>query len=75
VVEACVLGAPSERWGEEVVAVLVLAEGRSLDASALEEHCRTSLAGFKIPRRWSTIDALPRNAAGKVVKRDVPLPA
>ena len=75
VVEACVLGAPSERWGEEVVAVLVLAEGRTLDASALEEHCRTSLAGFKIPRRWSTIDALPRNAAGKVVKRDVPLPA
>ncbi|MGH1564956.1 class I adenylate-forming enzyme family protein [Mumia sp. DW29H23] len=75
VVEACVLGAPSETWGEEVVAVVVLAAGRGLDADALVAHCRESLAGFKIPRRWSTIGALPRNAAGKVVKRDVPLPA
>lgn len=75
VVEACVLGAPSEKWGEEVVAVVVPAGGSTLDVAKLEEHCRASLAGFKIPRRWSTIDALPRNAAGKVVKRDVPLPS
>ncbi|KAA1420509.1 long-chain fatty acid--CoA ligase [Mumia zhuanghuii] len=75
VVDACVLGAPSEQWGEEVAAIVVLAAGAELDVAALEAHCRERLAGFKVPRRWSTIEALPRNAAGKVVKRDVPVPA
>ncbi|KHL15803.1 long-chain acyl-CoA synthetase [Mumia flava] len=74
VMEACVLGVESRTWGEEVAAVVVMAPGRELDTDALDAHCRTSLAGFKVPRRWSTIEALPRNAAGKVVKRDVPLP-
>ncbi|WP_370614808.1 class I adenylate-forming enzyme family protein [Mumia sp. Pv 4-285] len=75
VVDACVLGATSEQWGEEVAAVLVLRAGVELDVASLEAYCRTRLAGFKVPRRWSAIEVLPRNAAGKVVKRDVPVPA
>jgi len=71
VLEAAVLGVTSEKWGEEVAAVLVLAPGATLDTDDLESFCRERLAGFKIPRRWSTTDALPRNAAGKVVKRDI----
>ncbi len=71
--EAAVLGVASEKWGEEVAAVLVLAPGATLDTDDLESFCRERLAGFKIPRRWSTTDALPRNAAGKVVKRDIQL--
>ncbi|WP_122816796.1 class I adenylate-forming enzyme family protein [Nocardioides pantholopis] len=69
--EAAVIGVASEQWGEEVAAVVVLADGATLDADALDAHCRDRLAGFKIPRRWSTTAALPRNAAGKVVKRDL----
>ena len=71
VVEAAVLGVPSAQWGEEVVAYVVLADGAELDAGALEAHCRETLAGYKIPRQWHPIAELPRNAAGKVVKRDI----
>lgn len=69
VVESAVVGEPDEQWGELVVAHVVLKAGATLDAASLEEHCRTQLAGYKIPRRWYQLDALPRNAGGKVVKR------
>lgn len=72
VVEAAVVGRPSEQWGEEVTAYVVLAAGCEIDADSIAAHCRESLAGFKIPRRWHVISELPRNAAGKVVKRDIP---
>ncbi|HEY8533405.1 MAG TPA: long-chain fatty acid--CoA ligase, partial [Micromonospora sp.] len=72
VAEAAVIGTPSEKWGEEVTAYIVLAPGAEFDVAALEEHCRRSLAGYKIPRQWKLIPELPRNAAGKVVKRDLP---
>jgi acyl-CoA synthetase (AMP-forming)/AMP-acid ligase II len=68
--EAAVVGAPSEMWGEESVAFIVTTSG-SIDAEKLELHCRESLAGFKVPKRFETIDALPRNPAGKVLKRDL----
>ncbi|WP_067186349.1 class I adenylate-forming enzyme family protein [Microtetraspora niveoalba] len=73
VAEAAVVGAPSETWGEEVMAYVVLRGGDASDdlAARLEAHCRTSLAGYKVPRRWEVVDALPRNAAGKIVKRDL----
>lgn len=72
VLEAAVMGAPSERWGEEVCAFVVPVPGAHLDMEALEQHCRASLAGFKIPHRWTELGSLPRNAAGKLVKRDIP---
>ena len=72
VLDVAVKGVPSEQWGEEVSAYLVLAAGAVLDQDALDRHCRNHLAGFKIPRRWTRIEELPRNAAGKVVKRDIP---
>jgi acyl-coenzyme A synthetase/AMP-(fatty) acid ligase len=45
--------------------------GGDLDIASLEHHCRASLAGYKVPRRWVQVEALPRNAYGKVVKRDL----
>ena len=42
-----------------------------IDPAVLEQHCRASLAGYKIPRRWLQAESLPRNAYGKVVKRDL----
>jgi long-chain acyl-CoA synthetase len=72
VLETAVTGLPSEQWGEEVAAFVVLSPGAEhLDVKALEAHCRTSLAGYKIPRHWTVIAQLPRNAAGKVVKREL----
>ena len=68
--EAAVVGEPNAEWGESPVAFLV-AEAPSAppDAEALSAHCRRELAPFKLPRRFVFVDALPRNALGKVEKR------
>ena len=71
VADVGVVGAPSEAWGEEVAAFVVAKPGTELDAAALDAHCRETLAGFKVPRRYQAIEALPRNAAGKVLKTDL----
>jgi long-chain acyl-CoA synthetase len=68
--DVAVIGVPDDLWGEMVVAVVVPADG-DVDLTALEQHCRASLAGYKIPRRWLQVESLPRNAYGKVVKRDL----
>lgn len=65
VAEVAVVGVEDERWGQVPVAVLVpRSPGRA--PKALEEWCRSKVAGFKVPRRWIWVDALPRNAGGKV---------
>ena len=74
--EAAVLGRPDERLGEEVVAVVVLdpAAGRAADEATAEEviaFCRASLTGYKCPREIRFVDQLPRNASGKVLKREL----
>jgi len=71
IVDAAVVGRASEQWGEEVVAIVVTAPGSTVDDDALEAHCRQALAGFKVPRAWLRREVLPRNAAGKVLKREL----
>jgi acyl-CoA synthetase (AMP-forming)/AMP-acid ligase II len=68
--DVAIIGVPDDLWGEVVVAVVVPADG-DLDTAVLEQYCRASLAGYKIPRRWQQVQSLPRNAYGKVVKRDL----
>jgi acyl-CoA synthetase (AMP-forming)/AMP-acid ligase II len=68
VVEAAVIGVPDDKWGERVHAVVVAAAGAGLDAEAIARHCRTRLAGYKVPRSVEFVDALPKTAAGKVAK-------
>ena len=67
--EAAVIGVADERWGEKPVAVVVLNEGQSLSLPDLESHCRTYLAGFKVPKDLIVRTALPRNPSGKILKR------
>ncbi|XAH22371.1 AMP-binding protein [Xylophilus sp. GW821-FHT01B05] len=68
--EAVAIGLPDEQWGERVVAVLVLHPGMALSAQEVVAHCRTLLAGFKLPRQVVIRDnAFPRNPSGKVLKR------
>lgn len=71
VVESAVVGLPHETWGEEVAAYVVLRPGATATEAELEAHCRTALAGFKVPRQWTVTSSLPRNAAGKVLKREL----
>jgi long-chain acyl-CoA synthetase len=71
--EVAVIGVQDRTWGEVVTAVVVPREGvdtRDLKASLIE-HCTISLAGYKRPRRFIVREALPRNAYGKVLKRDL----
>jgi acyl-CoA synthetase (AMP-forming)/AMP-acid ligase II len=68
--EVAVFGSPDPQWGERVTACVVLKPGTSLTADELSAHCRQSLAGFKCPRRIEFSSAeLPKDAAGKVLKR------
>jgi acyl-CoA synthetase (AMP-forming)/AMP-acid ligase II len=64
--EAAVVGVPAGDLGEEVVAFVTLHE--PIDAAELARHCRVALAAFKQPREIRILDAMPRNAGGKVVK-------
>ena len=71
VAEAAVIGVPSDKWGEVGLAVLVLKPGQALDRDAVIGHCTGRLARFKLPHDIAIIDALPRNATGKVLKREL----
>ncbi len=71
IAEAAVVGVPDETWGEQVVAYVVPRAGASVDAAELDAHLRPLLAAYKLPRSVVTVAALPRNAAGKVLKRDL----
>jgi fatty-acyl-CoA synthase len=68
VAEAAVIGIADERWGETGLAIVALKPGESTDEAAILAHCRANLARFKCPSRIRFIDALPRNATGKVHK-------
>jgi acyl-CoA synthetase (AMP-forming)/AMP-acid ligase II len=68
VVEAAVIGIPHEVLGEDVAAFVVLRPGMTLSAEELREFAGERLADYKVPRQVTFLDALPRNAGGKVLK-------
>ena len=69
--EAAVFGIPSEEWGESVHAVVVPKSGRNPSDHELEAHLRKQIAGFKLPRSLERRAELPRNEAGKILKREL----
>jgi acyl-CoA synthetase (AMP-forming)/AMP-acid ligase II len=72
VAQVAVVGEPDPRLGEVVVAHVVLIVPADEDAAdELLGHCRARLAGYKVPRRFQFHEALPRNAAGKVLKGEL----
>ena len=71
VLEAAAVGRPDARWGEVPVAFVVLAPGATVTPEDLVEHCRGQLARFKVPRAVTLLESLPRNASGKVLKRQL----
>ena len=71
IVEAAIVGVPDPKWGESGVAVVVLEPNSELDQATLIQHCVERLAKFKVPARMHVMDVLPRNATGKVLKREL----
>lgn len=69
--ECAVVGVPDSRYGEALFAVIVPAEGQTLTAEEMIEHCRARIGGYKIPRRYDFVDALPKSAMGKILKTDL----
>ncbi len=82
--DAGVIGVPDTEWGQAVVAAVRLTSGVTLTEEQIRTACRARLAGYKVPVRFRFIDALPRNAGGKLSRRalrswwlesDAPVPA
>ena len=71
VAEAAVIGVPHPRWGETPLARRRPPRGAGPPRTELIEHCRAQLASYKKPSAVVFVDALPRNAAGKVLKREL----
>jgi long-chain acyl-CoA synthetase len=69
--EAAVIGVPDAEWGESVLAAVVKKEGHIPDEQELDLFCLEHIARFKRPKRYVFVDELPKNATGKVLKREL----
>ena len=68
IAEAAVIGMPDTQWGEIGLAIIAVKPGQSLTENEILAHCANNLARFKCPRLIRFVDALPRNATGKIHK-------
>jgi long-chain acyl-CoA synthetase len=74
VLEAAVVGLPDERPGEEIGAAIALKPGTEADADDLRDFVKQRVAAYKYPRRIWFVDALPKTATGKILKREIEVP-
>lgn len=71
IAEVAVIGIPSDRWGEEVKACVVCKPGAELDEGDLIAYTRERIAAFKVPKTIDVIPEMPRNASGKILRRQL----
>ena len=71
VLNVAVVGVPDEKWGEAVVAAIVLRPGAELDVEELRAFCAPRLARYKLPRHLYRLPQLPLNGAGKIMKAEI----
>ena len=71
VVEVAVIGVEDAEFGQRLKAFVVLEDGAELGDDELKAHVKANLAGYKTPREIEFLEELPRNATGKVLKRDL----
>ena len=74
VLEVAVIGVPDDKWGEAVKAVCVPKPGATIDPENVITWARERIAGFKVPKSIDIIEALPRNASGKILRKDLRAP-
>jgi fatty-acyl-CoA synthase len=71
VADAAIIGVPNDRWGEVGMAIIVKKQGQAIEESDVIRYCLGRLAKFKVPQSVQFVDVLPRNATGKVLKREL----
>jgi long-chain acyl-CoA synthetase len=69
--EAAVIGVPDDRYGEALFAVIAPTPGETLTTDEMISYCRGRIGGYKIPRRMTLVETLPKNAVGKVAKNEL----
>ena len=73
--EAAVVGVPHDEWGEEIGAAVVLHDGEELPAEEVSAYVKERIAAYKYPRVVWFLDDLPKGPTGKILKREIELPA
>ena len=72
--EVAVIGVPDDTWGEAVKACIVPKPGMEVDIASVIDWTKERLAGFKVPKSIDVIEAMPRNASGKILRKDLRAP-
>jgi long-chain acyl-CoA synthetase len=71
ILEACTIGVPDPYRGETVKSVVVAKPGQTLTEEEIIQFCKGKLAAYKMPKKIEFIDALPKSAIGKILRREV----
>ena len=71
IADVAVIGIPSEKWGEEVKAVVVTEGGAEVPAEDIIAFAKERIAGYKVPKSVDFIAELPRNPSGKILRREL----